>query len=370
MNGNSNPDARPWGEDFKSRARASRIPISATLELTRNCNLSCRHCYLGDLTDASRRSAKERDTAAVKASLREWTDAGSLYLLITGGDPMMRPDFVEIYRCSRELGLLVTVFCNGTLVSPSVLRAFRDLPPRKVEISLYGATPETHDRITRVPGSHKLAWNGIRRLVDNGTRVMLKTILMTLNRHEIDAMERQASDIGLPFRFDASIVPCLPGATGRALSFRVDPADVVALDLTRRERRERWLKSIEAASHRPAGDQVYNCGAGITSFCADPFGNLAPCPIATHYATSQGERSFDVVWRDDLARIRQRRRTRADGCLCGHLRGASAHCPAVNYLENGDEEIDSDYMRATANLRFRALKPVLDEHCSERSATQ
>jgi MoaA/NifB/PqqE/SkfB family radical SAM enzyme len=177
---NADQPSIDWTLGFRTRAYADRIPISATLELTSRCNLRCRHCYLGNQEEQHSKRSQERDTAAVLASLDEWAAAGCLYLLITGGDPMMRKDFAQVYRHARELGMLVTVFCDGILVTPAIIELFKELPPRKVEVSIYGSTPETYETVTRVPGSHANAWRGIRRLHDNGIRIGLKTVLMSL----------------------------------------------------------------------------------------------------------------------------------------------------------------------------------------------
>jgi len=343
-----------WTAGFRARACRSRIPISATLELTSRCNLRCQHCYLGSQKDPHRKQEQERSTEAVKASLDEWAAAGCLYLLITGGDPMMRRDFSEIYRHARELGLVVTVYCDGILVTDSLVALFRELPPRKVEISIYGATAKVYERVTRIPGSHARAWVGIRKLNEAGIRVGLKTILMTLNQQELEEMAAQAESMGLPFRYDAAIFPCLTGGSNRPLDLRVSPEDVVASDMATLERREHWLRRIEETAALPVSDRLYGCCAGTTSFCADPAGDLAPCLMAAQYRRSPKGRSFLEMWKGDLAELHQKTRSVKKTSFTGSLRGACTHCPAFNYLETGNEEQESEYIRKTTELRYQA----------------
>lgn len=343
-----------WTTGFRARAARERRPIAATLELTRRCNLRCAHCYLGDQTEQHLQKDREISTAAVKSSLTEWAGAGCLYLTITGGDPMIRPDFAEIYRHARELGLVVAVFCNGTLVTDEIVALFRELPPRKVEISLYGATTATHDGVTGVSGSHARAWEGIHRLQAGGIRIALKTILMTSNQHEFEAMERQAAELGLDFRHDAAIFPCLTGGSTAPLGMRVSPAEAVKRDMASAENRQIWREKIERTAAHPEDERLYTCSAGQTSFHADPFGGLSPCLLAVDYRCSVRGRPFREVWESELEVIRRRTRTRPAGSLGGALRGACTHCPAFNRLETGDEEQESDYMNQTARLRFSA----------------
>ena len=344
-----------WTQGFRVRAHRRRIPISVTLELTSRCNLRCQHCYLGDQEAQHARRGRERSTEAVKASLREWAEAGCLYLLITGGDPMMRDDFAEIYRCACELGMLVTVFCDGILVDDAIIELFKEFPPRKVEISIYGATAGTYELVTQVPRSHAEAWQGIDRLCENGIRVGLKTVLLTLNEQELDAMEAQAKAHGLPFRYDAAVFPCLPNQSNEPLDLRVAPETVVAHDFATPERRQMWMERMEQTSAEPPDDRLYHCGAGATGFFVDPFGNFSPCLMAGHYQTVQGSRSFKELWQEDLGEIQKKKCSGKSGCLTGELRGACVHCPAMNFLETGDEETESTYLKETTRLRYQAM---------------
>ena len=346
-------DAR-WTEAFRLRAARARIPIAATLELTRRCPLRCAHCYLGDQTEQMRRRGEELDTAAVKAAVSEWAAAGCLYVTLTGGDPMMREDFAEIYRHIRESGMVATVFCTGVRVTEAIAELFRELPPRKVEISLYGATAATHDAATGVTGAHARAWEGIRRLQAAGVRLVLKTLLMKSNRRELAVMERQAEAIGAGFRFDAALFPCMEGGSRAPLALRVPPEDAVAADMATPERRAMWRDKIGQMAARPDDERLYPCSAGLTQFHADPFGGLSPCLMATAYRCAPDGRNFAERWSGELGDIRRRRRTGSGGSFAGEMRGACTHCPAFNRLETGDEETESDYMKQTTRLRYAA----------------
>lgn len=351
-------DAAGWMGSLRGRAAQARIPMSATLELTARCNLRCRHCYLGEQDETRARRREERGTAEVLRSLDEWAEAGCLNLLITGGDPMVRKDFADIYRHACELGMVVIVFCDGILVTDRIVELFREYPPRRVEISIYGATAETYESITRVPGSHARAWDGIRRLKAGGVRLALKTMLLTLNRHELEAMEVQAREIGCDFRFDAAVFPCLGGGTESPVDLRISPEEAVRLDMALPGQRERWTRSVLSGEKAAPTDRLYPCGAGLTSFFADPYGGLYPCLMARTYRSEGRGRAFRDVWKEDLAAIRSRKRVRDDSSFAGSLRGACSHCPAMNQLETGDEETESEYMRTMSRLRYEAVMSV------------
>lgn len=351
---------REWTEGFRARAARTRTPIAATLELTRRCNLRCVHCYLGDQAAQWLLKDRELDAAAVNAAISDWAEAGCLYLTLTGGEPLLRPDFAEIYRHAREQGLVVTVFTNGTLVADGIAALFRECPPRKVEISLYGATAETHDAITGAPGSHARAWMGIRRLQGAGVRVVLKTVLMKPNLAEREDLERQAAAIGAAFRHDAAIFPCLDGSRA-PLALRVAPEEAVRADMATAERRAMWREKIEKTAAQPPGDRLYACAAGRTAFHADPFGGFSPCLLAEHFRCESAGRAFRDVWDGDLAVLQTRKCARSDTSFAGDLRGACVHCPAFNQIETGHEEWESDYMKKTTALRFDAAMEICHE---------
>jgi MoaA/NifB/PqqE/SkfB family radical SAM enzyme len=353
--------AAEWTSSLREKAFRNRIPVSATLELTARCNMNCVHCYLGEQDVQRRKAGLERTTGQVIASLDEWAAAGTLYLLITGGEPMLRPDFPEVYRHACELGMLVQVFCNGTRVDKSIIGLFCEFPPRRVEVSVYGATAPVHEAVTQVPGSFSKVWKGIRLLHDSGIRLGLKTVVLTLNRHELEAMDAQAAELGVPFRYDAAVFPALSGGARSPLDFRISPEEAVACDVASAQRRELWRAKIGQASRQPDSRRLYPCGAGSTGFYADPFGTLSPCLLTVRHRYAQEGQSFREVWDGGLREITERCRMSDSTCFSGALRGACTHCPAVNYLETGDEEKDSGYYGETARLRHRNILEWKDE---------
>ena len=129
-------------------------------------------------------------SSRILSVIDEITEAGCLICFSRVGNRFSERTFSVIYSHAKRNGLLVTVFSNGTLVTDEIVSLFAELPPKAVEISLYGAAEETSDRIIRGPGSHDKCLKGIRMLVEAGIRVKLKTVLMTLNRHEFFGMEK------------------------------------------------------------------------------------------------------------------------------------------------------------------------------------
>lgn len=360
-----------WMSDFRNRIAERRIPLSGTLELTSRCNLKCVHCYLGPQEEQWKKRSEEMSTDKVLAIVDEIVAAGTLYLLITGGDPMVHRDFRKVYRYAREQGLLVTVFCDGILVNDQIIQLFRELRPSLVDISLYGATQETYETVTRVKGSYPKALRGIRRLLENDIPVGLKTVLMTVNQHELEAMRALAESFGVSFRVDNAIFPCLPNAGKDPLQYRVSPKQAVRAELSDPKRVDEWLRYIEKRKDTPRAETTYRCGAGVNSFHVDPFGFASPCLMTTQYRHSLHERSFSSLWGRELVQLRSQRPRESYGCNSCEMQVACSGCPGFNYQETGHEDVKSEYVCETTHERWQTIqllarraKPTHDEAVS------
>jgi radical SAM protein with 4Fe4S-binding SPASM domain len=354
MNSDCMADSREYFRKFYDTAVSLRVPLVGGLELTGQCNLRCLHCYIGPRSLSDRQRLREMDTGKILSILDEITEAGCLNLLFTGGEPLLRNDFQVIYRHAKKNGLLVTVFSNGTMVTDDIVSLFTDLPPQAVEISLYGATEETNDKITRTPGSHRKCLKGIRLLVDAGIRVKLKTVLMTMNRHEFFEIEEIAKEFGIRFRFDATIFPKLDGDKS-PLSLRVSPEEAVAKDFSDPERYLRWKDHFAGFKPGPPQDTLYICGAGLKSFHIDSCGKLKPCLMTTSFSYDLLKGNFNAGWQDVMPLIRGKKVGHEYKCRDCEKAPLCGYCPAFFALEKGREDLCSEYICEIGEARFQKI---------------
>lgn len=340
-----------WGE-FAKKIMEQRVPFSGSLALTHRCNLGCLHCYARE--DGGAPASPELTSAQWQGIIDEIKDAGCLYLLLTGGEPLLRDDFSAIYSHARRSGFLVTVFTNGTLVSDRVLDLFRELPPRLVEISLYGATEATHDRVTGVPGSFALARRGIEKLAALGIRIALKSVMMTLNIDEFSAIEELARGMGAGFRMDPAIFPSLAGDRA-PLGLRVPAARAVAQEFSDPGRASDWRDFYSRFRGVPSGSSVYSCAAGMSAFHVDPRGVLYPCVMATRHGYPLAGEGFQKRWQEDMPLIRADLLTAGASCRACEWKQVCGYCPGIFGLENGDERVPSPYLCEVGRLRHEHL---------------
>jgi len=356
--------------DFSLRlhkqVRAQRVPADATIEVTRRCPLKCIHCYNNLPMKGRKERLEELSYEEHCRILDEITKAGCLWLLYTGGEIFARKNFLDIYTYAKEKGLLITLFTNGTLLTPKIADYLAEWRPFCIEITLYGRTKETFERITRVPGSYERCMRGIQLLMERRLPLKLKTVAMTLNKHELwDMMHFSEEELGLAFRFDAMINPRLD-CSHSPLSVRLKPEEVVKLDLQDPKRMAEWSQFAEKF-HDPvhASDQcndLYCCGGGINAFAINPSGMLSLCAFSCIDAFPLRNGNFREGWEDFLSRVRGKKITRLTKCVSCEIKTLCGMCPANGELESKDAEEPVDFLCQVAHLRAQVLGFTVKAH--------
>lgn len=355
-----------FSAQLHSRVTRQRIPVVASVEVTRRCPLDCAHCYNNlPLADPEARSG-ELSTREHCGILDQLAEAGCLWLLFTGGEIFARPDFLEIYRHAKRAGFLVTLFTNGTLITPGVADDLARWRPFAIEITLYGRTRETHERLTRVPGSFERCLEGIRRLRERGLPLAVKTVAVTLNRHEIGAMKRFVEeDLGLPFRFDAMLTPRID-CSRSPLELRLSPEEIVGLDLDAPERVAEWQVFSRGfiRPQQPRGHErdLYHCGGGVNSFAVDPYGRMSVCIMSHRETFDLRAGTLADGWSRFLAAERGRKIANVSKCTACQLKSVCGMCPANAELECGDPETPVEFLCHVAHLRALVLGWQLPAH--------
>jgi radical SAM protein with 4Fe4S-binding SPASM domain len=339
-----------YSAEIRQKLIEQRVPIAGVIELTEICNLRCVHCYLGN-----GRPPADMSTQQVCRILDEIVAEGCLWLTMTGGEPLLRRDFRDIYLYAKQQGLLITLFTNATLVTREQAAFLAEWPPVDVEVSLYGMTPDTYERVTGVPGSYRRCLVGIELLVEYGIPIRLKTPAMTINYRELGSMQRYAESLGADFRFDVFIRPLLDGNTGPA-RLRLSVEDVIRLDQSDEKRAAELFEMGRTRLGRPPTKRLFACGAGRTSFHIDHRGLLHICTLARCPGYDLLSGSFREGWREALPAVRAIEIQSDDfPCLSCDLGIFCGRCPGWAELENGDPETVVDYACHIAHQRAQVF---------------
>ena len=326
----------------KMAPREKRVPLEGILETTYRCNLNCVHCYVNKAAGDAVERAQELSTERLLRLVDEIAAAGALNVLLTGGEVLVRPDFERVYRHCLQKGLLVTVFTNGTEVTERIADLFAAERPLAIEVSLYGMTKDTYERVTRVPGSFEKCLAGIRRLHERGLPLKLKTMALTWNAHEVAAMRAFAEELGVPFHHDSLLNPRVDCGSNRNPELQLGARESVALE------RQDGAAFARLAAHaqnvvreRPpeTPDQpLYSCGAGLTGFTVDPRGALQLCQLSRKHAFDLREETFATGWNTFFPALRAKTWQGHSLCRSCDLIGLCGSCPGAAELEHGDPE--------------------------------
>jgi MoaA/NifB/PqqE/SkfB family radical SAM enzyme len=343
-------DYASFGRRLYRQAARDRRPISGSLALTYRCNLSCVHCYL----DGARRQP-EISTAGWLAIIEQLEPAGCLWLLLTGGEPLLRPDFAEIYLAAKRRGMLVIVFTNGTLVDEAVVELWREWPPHAVEITLYGYSAATYGRITGHPEAREKVYDAVARLARAGVPMRLKTMALRQNVEELDRLRDYSAARGLPFRFDGEIAPTLNGSL-KPWDTRLPAERIVELELADSWKREAWRSYLEWAGQPKVQTTLFQCGGGRVSFFVDPAGQLGLCLFDRPLVDLTRE-PVAAGWSGALRRRREETLLPADHpCNGCPGRVHCEICPPLARMACGDEQAVPEPACELGRCRERAWR--------------
>jgi radical SAM protein with 4Fe4S-binding SPASM domain len=337
------------------------------MELTERCNNDCIHCCI-NLPVADRAALdKEMDGAEVERILKEAAALGALQVRFTGGEPLIRPDFEELYILARRLGLKVLLFTNARLITPRLADLFAKIPPLiPIEITVYGMSSNSYEAVSRVQGSFAQFWRGMQLLRERKVPFVVKSVLLPPNRHEIDVFETWAADI--PWMDNP------PGYTvflekrnrkdnvekdRQIEALRLSPEEALAVQIHHSHKGREEMPQFCQRFLGPPGDELFGCGAG-KSLCVDAYGRLQPClslraPELTYDLRNGTIREALQQFFPQLRGLRAANPDYLERCARCFLKGLCEQCPAKSWSESGTLDTPIDLLCRSAHAEARWL---------------
>lgn len=330
----------------------ARRPYVAFLEITQHCNNKCTHCYV----DPANRKPTDLPLDWWLDLLDALVAEETLFLILTGGEPLVRPDFQELYLAAKQRGFILSVFTNARLVDDALLDLFYRYPPRRVLVSLYGATRETYEKVSRVPGSFDQAIRGAWRLKEAGIPIYLRTMLLRSNYHELPQLKSLAAELGAQFNFDGAVCPTVDGDRC-VLRERLDPETLVAIEAQDPQRVEGWRTSV-AAWHPQVNRRRFNCAAGIHGLHITADGFAMPCPgagtVRRPLERDDLRGSLHRFFYDEMLPLLHEMDSGDSLCARCRVSALCGTCSAARELETDSSWIPSEFGCRVALLRARA----------------
>jgi len=293
-------DSEPWAMDqcdidpaqwtpLSRLAHEKCIPLQVTLEVTLHCNLACAHCYNFDreVSYTREQAAGELSPEEIHGIIDQLADANCLYLWFTGGEAMVHPRLRDFIRHAKERRFSVGLKTNGSLLTPQTVAMLREAGTTNVHVSVYGATPQTHDEFTKRPGSLERTLRGVRLAREAGMQVRINMSVTSSNVNEVPQVIEFAEATGCTYGINPFISNRYDGTT----SSRDHQLDRDA------------LKSLYTGPLRSfLGEPNYDTGASMQCGCArgtcgiTATGIVYPCIGSPIPSGSLREKSFREIW--------------------------------------------------------------------------
>ncbi len=290
------------------QVRKQRLLHDVTLELTYKCNLACFFCY-NDLG----KKGKPLSLAQYEVLLTDMARMQTMFIMLTGGEPMIHPHFFDIGRMTKELGFVVRIRTNGHSLTRRMAQRLRDeVDPYMVEVSLHGGTADSHDRQTRVPGSFDKLVKNIATSKEVGLRISVVTTPTAWNEHQINEMFDLCDSLDVPLRFQG---PVAPRDNGDNEPLTIQPAEATWEIINRIQKARAGSKTVEIeklrrgdASIMKIKEESATCSVGVAGVDIDPFGNVQACMHLQESAGNLHQHSIEEIWDNSPLFIRARNR--------------------------------------------------------------
>ena len=356
----------PLWDRYKQKSKL----YSINFEITARCNLNCRHCYINVPVSDFTAATKELSLEEIENIADQAVAQGAMWCLLTGGEPLLRKDFSDIYLMLKRKGLLMSVFTNATLVQEQHIELFTTYPPRDLEATVYGASKETFERVTRKEGSFDRFMRNLEHLRRAGVNVRLKAMALRSNVHEMkeiaDFCREYTKDFfrydpNLQYRFDGD-----PARNKEINSERLSPQEIVDLERNDEERSQalqnhcdELMLHIDPDSERT---NVFKCGVasgGSITIGAD--GRLRLCSDLFHPDFMADLRRESLAGALDrllprAAALTSERKEFVQNCAHCAIVNFCQWCPADAWLESGRLDEPINYFCRVAHERINAVK--------------
>ena len=344
---------------IRDDAVVNRKAAFGSFELTSRCNLNCRMCYI---CNPVKPVGAELIGEQWLDIMRQARDAGLIYAMLTGGEPLLHRDFWDIYLGLRKLGVYITLNSNGTTITPEVADRLKEYPPLLVQISLYGSSPKAYEKVTGSASGYEKAIQGVQLLKERGFNISLRTILTEDTAEDMVNMVPLILSYGGRFNYVNYILPPIHDNANDSCALRLDGNELVrytkvimdavktyyetnkgSLERTNIEKITTSGSPIESEREEVLLESTqFGCGAGTIRFGITYDGFIRSCELSRHPAFNLRDMTFSEGI-EKLGQAIANVKYCAECADCT-LRSKCTICPMQHYIESGDFNKKADYI--------------------------
>ena len=333
------------------RAASVQRPINGSLEILPLCNMNCDMCYVR-LSYAETEMKGGLHTTNEWISLgREMQRAGVLFLLLTGGEPLLFPDFKRLYVELKQMGMVLTINTNGTLLDEEWADFFAENKPRRINITLYGADDRAYETLCHYPGGFEKTLRAIRLLKERDVDVKINGSVTKENYKDMQKIYALGEMLGVPVHMDTYM---LPGIHERGLPFDEqsrqlpEEAATAGMEALKAEMDPRAFPIYveQRITQLENGEEKYpsgiTCMAGNCSFAVNWQGEMRPCVTLEEPSVPVFDTGFEAAW--EIVSKESKAFRVNEKCIKCRLRPICKTCVASAWLETGSYDGVPEYL--------------------------
>lgn len=345
---------------LSDKAIKNKIPLSGTFELSPICNMDCKLCYVKMTKSEVEKVGRLRTTDEWIKIAEDAREAGMLFLLITGGEPLLYKGFKELYLKLVKMGLIITINTNATLIDEEMADFFAKYPPSRLNITLYGGSNETYERLCGNPNGFTQVTNAIKYLKERNILVKLNASITPYNKEDIELIYKFAEENELYVQFGCYMFPPVrrdSSAVGQGDRFTSEDAAFYSVQIDKlRMGEEIFIKraeqmkegiilrddeAVDEQCERLEGDPI-GCRAGKSVFWISWDGKMYPCGMMNSIASNPFDIGFMNSWNTILEETKKIRLY--SGCTDCKYKGICSSCAASIYTETGSFDKKPQYL--------------------------
>jgi len=363
-------------DSLVAQAKAERRAITVNFELLPVCNLDCKMCYIRTDMETVRSCGGLIPAEEWIGLAREMLEYGSLFLLLTGGEVFLYPNFRYLYETLYDMGFLITINTNATLIDEKTVSWLVQRPPKCVSMSLYGASNETYKALCGVDGMFDRVNRAVTLLQNSGILVEAKTMLNPLNAHDVEACRDYCSEKNIPYEVATyAFPPARKPEPGTQVRFTPEEAALWQINVNRifsdqnsfHQGIRDHLAKYEATRLHPGKSHCgLNCSASNSSCWITWQGRMTPCGMLNSPTTHPFRDGFEVSW--NKLKEKSDRITPSIQCAKCDKRSICTVCPGSNCAETGHLDGCSAYHCRMTECLLEEMKTVLKTETNEVTA--
>lgn len=306
-------------KDYKERKLKN-----ATIEILNLCNFNCIHCYNQDLTRFV------MNKSLFIHLVDQLIDLGCENVTLTGGEPLLHPDFYDLYKYCWDKGLNISLYTNGYLLN-NYVDFLKSYPPKKIDISLYGITNETYKKICGLEKGFDIVSSNVKNLRRLNLPVFLKTVVMQQNYTDLPEMINFCKNEEIYFRFDLNILKSKNGKEEQSYNILTNKQYRTIMNYIKKIKLSNWISYTTRENIYSDNGYLYSCGAGRYSLFVNCHGDVSLCNFAIFSEKNILKHSLKDIWEGFNEYLSIKNNANSKCYKCKYKKFCS-NCPVSSYV--------------------------------------